>query len=99
MKMQSYFISLSKASRSFILSMLAVITPFYLARFVGVFDVGIIVLFSIAFSTLIIYLLPALKAKNGTKNLFSIVPVHFNQRWPDNVSKIFACGHYCTHGL
>ncbi|MEM4834768.1 MFS transporter [Ferroplasma sp.] len=67
MKMQSYFISLSKASRSFILSMLAVITPFYLARFVGVFDVGIIVLFSIAFSTLIIYLLPALKAKNGTK--------------------------------
>ena len=67
MKMQSYFISLSKASRSFILSMLAVITPFYLARFVGVFDVGIIVLFSIAFSTLIIYLLPALKAKNGIK--------------------------------
>ena len=67
MKMQSYFISLSKASRSFILSMLAVITPFYLARFVGVFDVGIIVLFSIAFSTLIIYLLPALKAKNGVK--------------------------------
>ena len=67
MKIQSYFISVSKASRSFILSMLAVITPFYLARFVDVFDVGIIVLFSIAFSTFIIYLFPAMNIKNSYK--------------------------------
>ncbi|WP_337860607.1 MFS transporter [Ferroplasma sp.] len=67
MKIQSYFISLSKASRSFILSLLAVITPFYLARFVNVFDVGIIVLFSIAFSTLIIYVFPVLNIKNWIK--------------------------------
>ena len=67
MKAQSYFISVSKASRSFILSMLAVITPFYLSKFVNVFDVGIIVLFSIAFSTLIIYVFPALNIKNWLK--------------------------------
>ena len=67
MKAQSYFISVSKASRSFILSMLAVITPFYLSKFVNVFDVGIIVLFSIAFSTLIIYVFPALNIKNWIK--------------------------------
>jgi hypothetical protein len=67
MKIQSYFISLSKASRSFILSMLAVVTPFYLAKFVNVFDVGIIVLFSIAFSTLIIYVFPILNIKNWMK--------------------------------
>jgi hypothetical protein len=57
----------SKASRSFILSMLAIVTPFYLSRFVDVFDVGIIVLFSIAFSTLIIYIFPAMNIKNWIK--------------------------------
>lgn len=67
MKIQSYFISFSKSSRSFIFAMLAIITPFYLARFVNVFDVGMIVLFSIAFSTFIIYLFPAMQIKNSYK--------------------------------
>ncbi len=67
MKGKSIIVSFSKASRSFILSILAIITPFYLSEYINVFDVSIVVAFSIIFSTLIIYLFPLIKLKNNSK--------------------------------
>ena len=67
MKGKSTIVSFSKASRSFILSILAIITPFYLSEYINVFDVSIVVAFSIIFSTLIIYLFPLIKLKNNSK--------------------------------
>ncbi len=67
MKSKSIIVSFSKASRSFVLSVLAIITPFYLSEYINVFDVSIVVVFSIIFSTLIIYLFPLIKLKNNSK--------------------------------
>jgi len=67
MEYRSIIVSLSKASRSFVLSVLAIITPFYLSKYINVFDISIVVVFSIVFSTLIIYLFPLIKLKNNSK--------------------------------
>ncbi len=67
MENKSIIVSFSKASRSFILSVLAIITPFYLSEYINVFDISIVVVFSIIFSTLIIYIFPLIKLSNNSK--------------------------------
>ncbi|MEM0139617.1 MAG: MFS transporter [Ferroplasma sp.] len=67
MENKSIIISFSKSSRAFILSVLAIITPFYLSEYINIFDISIVIVFSIIFSTLIIYLFPLIRLKNNSK--------------------------------
>ncbi len=67
MDRRSVILSFTKSLRSFNLSALAILTPFYLSLYISSIDIALVILLSMAVSTAFIYMFSFIRMKNNRK--------------------------------